>query len=79
MININSRLIVALSLLAVSGCASLPADRLEERQYRNFEYAEQFKYDRTRCRAVGGRIVVDAIGRPDRNGIPRHRERYYCA
>ncbi len=79
MTNFKYRLIAVLGLLAMSGCASLPADRLEERQYRNFDYAERFKYDRTLCSARGGRIIVDALGKPDRNGIPRYRERYICA
>ncbi|MDJ0760421.1 MAG: hypothetical protein QNJ19_13595 [Woeseiaceae bacterium] len=74
-----NRIAAVLGLLILGGCASLPADRLEERQYRNFEYAERFKYDRTRCNARGGRIIVDAIGKPDRHGIPRNRERYICA
>ncbi|MDJ0916912.1 MAG: hypothetical protein QNJ05_04045 [Woeseiaceae bacterium] len=73
------RIAAVFGLLILSGCAGLPAERLEERQYRNFEYAERFKYDRTRCNARGGRIIVDAVGKPDRDGVPRNRERYICA
>ena len=72
-------ILIALPLALLPGCASLPADKLEARDYRNFDYAEQFKYDRRKCLANGGRIVVYATGKVDRDGIPKHRERYFCA
>ena len=71
--------ITLVTLLLFTGCASLPAEKLESRDYRNFDYKEQFKYDRKRCQAVGGRMIVSATGKIGRDGIPRHRERYFCA
>ena len=79
MTNPNRDILAGMALVALCGCATLPADRLEERNYLNFDYAEQFKYDRMQCNALGGRIIVNAVGKVDRNGIPRHRERYFCA
>ena len=73
------KLIVFITFASLSGCTSLTTQQREERDYRNFDYVEQFKYDRRKCQARGGRIIVDAIGKPDRDGVPRFRERYICA
>ncbi len=62
----------------LAACASLPQDKLDERNYRNFDYREQFKYDRAQCVANGGTIVTSALARVGRDGIPKHRERYFC-
>ncbi len=70
---------LTIALLVLPGCATLSTEQIEARDYRNFDYVEQFKYDRIKCEALGGRIIVNATGKVGRDGIPRHRDRYICA
>ncbi len=72
-------LTLTVALLVLPGCATLSTEQLEARDYRNFDYVDQFKYDRKKCQARGGRIIVNATGKVGRDGIPRHREKYFCA
>lgn len=67
------------ALLMTAGCASLSERQLEEREYRNVDYAERFKAARSQCRARGGRMYVNASSKLDRNGVPNRGDRYFCS
>lgn len=74
----NFLLVIAV-FWGVSGCAGLSASEQMDRDYRKLEYSEQFKAERRRCFARGGRMIVDALGQPGRDGVPKHGARYLCA
>ena len=73
----NLLLVLAVTFFG-TGCASLSEQQLSDRTTRNLDYAERFKADRERCAASGRRIVVSASGVPGRDGVPRHRDKYFC-
>lgn len=79
MTKLGNLLLIAAVLFLVTGCAGLTADQQLDRDIRNLEYAERFKLDSRRCFANGGRIVVDALGKRGRDGVPKHRAHYVCA
>ncbi len=71
-------IIVALSLVMTAGCVQLTEQQIEERQYRNLDWQNQFVDYRHRCQSAGGRMVVQASGRLGRAGIPRRGDYYTC-
>ena len=78
--NLNGFLPLAVgALLMTAGCTSLSERQLEEREYRNVEFAERFKAARSECLARGGRMYINASSKLDRNGIPNRGDRYFCS
>lgn len=66
------------ALLFTTGCVSLTEAQLEARDYRRVEFKQQFIDFRQRCRAAGGRIIIDANQSLDRHDLPNRGDRYYC-
>lgn len=77
-----SRLLVSLfaaSLLTLTACATLSEAELEARRYERTDYQERFRDFRRRCLAGGGKIIVNAPTRIDRDGVPYPGSRYTCS
>ncbi len=66
------------AVLLCSGCAGLTAQQAEDREYRRVVYKHQFLAFRERCRAGGGRIVIQANARVGSDMMPRPGDRYSC-
>ena len=66
------------ALLLASGCAGLTAEQAQDREYRRVAYKHEFLAYRERCRASGGRIVVQASTRVGSDMVPRPGDRYTC-
>lgn len=64
--------------LLVTGCISLTEAQLEARDYRRADFVNQFLDYRARCRAIGGKVFIDAKQSLDRNGLPHRGDRYHC-
>ena len=65
-----------MSLLA--GCATMSADQLDARQYREVDHASKFRDYRSRCLSRGGRIYIAASQSLGRDGVPARGDRYFC-
>ncbi len=65
-------------ILLATGCISLTDAQLEARDYRRIDFQQQFVDFRQRCRAAGGKILIDAKQALDRHGLPHRGDRYYC-
>ena len=66
------------AVLLATGCISLTEAQLEAREYRRADFKNEFIDFRQRCRAAGGRIIIDAKQSLDRNDMPHRGDRYYC-
>ena len=68
----------AAGLLTLTACATLSEAELEARQYERTDYQERFRDFRRRCLAGGGKVIVNAPTRIDRDGVPYPGSRYIC-
>ncbi len=66
------------TVLLATGCISLTEAQLEARDYRRVDFQQQFIDFRQRCRAAGGRVIIDAKQALDRRDLPHRGDRYYC-
>ena len=64
--------------LLATGCISLTEAQLEARDYRRADFVNEFLDYRQRCRAIGGKVFIDAKQSLDRKGLPHPGDRYYC-
>ena len=74
---LRSAFLASLSLLA-AGCATLPDDERIGRELRALDHENRYRIARQECRARGGRMVIQAHGRIDRNGVPPRGSMYFC-
>lgn len=65
-------------MLLATACVSLTDAQLEARDYRRIDFKQQFVDFRQRCRAAGGKIIIDAKQGLDRHDLPNRGDRYYC-
>lgn len=73
------RVLGAAALLTMtSACAPLSEAERDEREYRQVDFVEQFLVFRADCAARGKRILIDAMSRVSRDGIPSPGDRYFC-
>ena len=66
------------SIAIAAGCMSLSDAQLEARDYRRADFGNQFKDFRQRCRARGGKIVIEANQSLGRGDLPHRGDRYFC-
>jgi hypothetical protein len=65
-------------LTMTSACAPLSEAERDEREYRQVDFVEQFLVFREDCTGRGKRILIDAMSRVSRDGIPSPGDRYFC-
>ncbi len=68
----------AAAFILVTACAPMAEVQRESRDYRNDDYALQFKEYRTRCLRRGGTVYVMASADMRRDEVPQTGDRYYC-
>ena len=69
---------VAAMLTLTTACAPLSETERDEREYRQVDFVEEFLVFRADCWARGKRILVNAMSRVSRDGIPSPGDRYFC-
>lgn len=72
------RACIVASVLAMGGCGTLTDVQLEAREHRRAAFDSRFNAYRSQCHAAGKRIVIDAIGKVGRDGMPKRGDSYFC-
>lgn len=70
---------VLAALLLMCACAGVTKPSQGSAHLNQTAYQERFKATRSQCNAQGGRMVIAASQRLDRDGVPARGDYYFCS